>query len=94
MSFLVYNTVSLHIHATCDTLGGAKRSAVAINKRRARAEYPREGTYVTGTRAEYDALDIEVPTYNMLDPERRVIMIRKSLKGGCCDPATETYHST
>jgi hypothetical protein len=92
MSYIVYNTESLHIHTTCDTLAGAKRSASAINKRRARLEYHREGTFVAGTRAEYDALDVEVETYNMLDPERRPIKIRKSQKGGCCDPATETYH--
>ena len=41
----------------------------------------------------YNAQDILVPTYNMLDPTHKVIMIRKSLKGGCCDPSTETYHS-
>lgn len=93
MSFVAYNTESLHIHKTCDTLAGAKRSAKAINKKRARSEYPRAGTYVAGTREEYDALDVEVETYNMLDPQRRPIKIRKSLKGGCCDPATETYHA-
>ena len=33
-----------------------------------------------------------VETYNMLNPEAGVVMIEAHLKGGCCDPATETYH--
>lgn len=92
MSFLVYNPDNLHILAHCETIGGAKRSATKANRRNAQRERPRQETYVAGTREEYDALDIEVETYNMLDPDRRPIKIRKSQKGGCCDPATERYH--
>jgi hypothetical protein len=34
-----------------------------------------------------------VETYNMLNPEAGVVMIEAYLKGGCCDPATNLYHS-
>jgi hypothetical protein len=48
---------------------------------------------VVGTELEYNALDYEVPTYNCLNPEAGTFMIKRSLKGTCCDPATESYHS-
>lgn len=34
-----------------------------------------------------------VETHNMLNPSAGKIMIRLTQKGGCCDPATEAYHS-
>lgn len=46
------------------------------------------------TREDYDQnVNVMVPTYNMLGDRNKVVMIKKSLKGGCCDPATETYHT-
>lgn len=92
-NYVAYNSETLRIEAHCETLAGAKRSATKANKRNAQREYPDVGTIVAGTVEEYRAADVEVETYNMLDPERRPIKIRKSQLGGCCDPATETYHS-
>lgn len=53
----------------------------------------RRDDYIVATYEEWAAAEPMVETYNMLDPERRVVMIRASDKGGCCDPATETYRS-
>lgn len=35
-----------------------------------------------------------VTTYNMLNREAGPIWIKEDSKGGCCDPATETYWSS
>lgn len=53
----------------------------------------RREDYVVATYEAWAAAEPMVETYNMLDPQRRVVMIRASDKGGCTDPATETYHS-
>lgn len=50
--------------------------------------------------AEWKVIDVQtyrdnepmVDTYNLLDPDKKPIKIRISEKGGCTDPATETYH--
>jgi len=34
-----------------------------------------------------------VETYNCLNRDAGTFLIERSAKGGCCDPATETYHS-
>lgn len=88
MSYLVYRPSSLRIVARCKTLAGAKRSAQAAAKRA--PEYSDD--FAWGSQEKYDALDVLVDTYNMLDPERKPLKIRLSQKGGCCDPATESYH--
>ena len=50
--------------------------------------------FVVMTDAEFAKADVLVETYNLLNPSGGVVMIRKSQLGGCCDPATETYHCT
>lgn len=94
MKYLAYNAESLHIIAHCETLAGAKRSATRAMKRCRMSEnvYIQNISVVAGTVEEYNAADIEVDTYSMLDPNRTPIKIKKSKKGGCCDPATERYH--
>ena len=84
--------------ATCSNKRALKNLRVRRDRyKMSQSEYVREldslPCYTVMSLEAYNAQDILVSTYNMLDPERRVIMIRKSLKGGCCDPATETYHS-
>ena len=49
--------------------------------------------YVVMDSEEFAKADEMVETYNMLNPHGDKVMIRKSQLGGCCDPATETYHS-
>lgn len=89
-TFVVYNVESIKIVATCETEGGAKRSALAKNKKR--IDTGRSYSYCT--REHYDnVVNVMTTTYNMLDPDRKPIPIRLADKGGCCDPATETYHS-
>jgi hypothetical protein len=101
MQYVVYHNITLHIVAHCKTQAGALRSMAAHNRKLARAHAARSqadlGTndYYTCTDQEhYDKhVNVMTTTYNMLDPERKPIAIRKADKGGCCDPATETYHS-
>lgn len=85
-SFVIYNVDTLYVYKSVKTAGGAKKSAQAmVNKGKNVAWTDREN-YETN-------IDHMTTTYNMLDPERKPIPIRKSQLGGCCDPATETYHS-
>jgi hypothetical protein len=48
--------------------------------------------YVVMDSVAFAEADIMVVTYNMLNPKGGPVMIHKSQLGGCCDPATETYH--
>jgi len=41
----------------------------------------------------YDTGADEVMTCNILNPDAGEFPIARASKGGCCDPATETYHS-
>jgi hypothetical protein len=51
------------------------------------------GNLIIGTYADFARLDYDVPTHNMLNPEAGEFMIKRSLKGTSCDPATERYHT-
>lgn len=88
MSYLVYRVSSHRIVKRCTTEGGAKRSLKACIKR---ASYAAQD-FAVASQEKYDELNVMTTTYNMMDPERKPIAIRKSQLGGCCDPATETYH--
>lgn len=48
---------------------------------------------VVGTYADFAKMDYDVPTHNMLNPEAGEFMIKRSMKGTSCDPATERYHT-
>lgn len=48
---------------------------------------------VIGTYADFAKMDYDVPTHNMLNPEAGEFMIKRSMKGTSCDPATERYHT-
>ncbi len=90
MSYVVYSLNTLRITTTCETEGGAKRACLAKNKKTIKTGL----AYSYATRSEYDEkINTMTTTYNMLDPERKPIPIRRADKGGCCDPATERYHS-
>jgi hypothetical protein len=52
-----------------------------------------EATHALEDYAEYQKKIPMVKTYNMLNREAGEFDIRADLKGTCCDPATETYHS-
>lgn len=105
--FVVYHIDSLRIVTRCETLPAAKRSCTAQNKKVNRQngkrlarynemhKFEEVTPYAVTTQEDYDTnLNTWTETYNMLDPLRRPIKIRKADKGGCCDPATETYHSS
>ena len=90
--FVVYNIDSLR-NETFQSLGGAKRSTTVKN-RKARLAGGKDPQFAWTTREDFNEnVNTMTTTYNMLDPQRRPIPIRKADKGGCCDPATETYHS-
>lgn len=100
MKFVVYHASSLRIALTSESKAGATRSANAKNKNR-KASNERYGNrqlpndcYLVITQEDYDAnVNVMTTTYSMMDPDRRPIPIRAADKGGCCDPATETYWS-
>jgi len=85
--YVVYTVDSARILTYCDSVGGARRSLKAQQKK-----HP-SWNIDWDTKEAYDKnVNIEVETYNMLDPTHKPIKIRLADKGGCCDPATETYH--
>lgn len=97
--YVVFNIESLKAHKSTQSESAAKRMVTVLNKkvrnRLGNMNLPHDSIKWAYTTSEaYEALDIEVETYDMLDPLRKPIRIRKSLKGTACDPATEAYHST
>jgi len=93
-NFVVYNPVNMHVLRTA-TGDEAKRLSsrsakrvltVAIKKGRVQ-----EGEYVIDTMEAYDAEDGMVEVKNLMNGSP--VMIRKSERGGCCDPSTERYWS-
>ena len=98
-NYIVYHVASTRYEKAFETLGGAKRSATALNKRRRRAaarnynELDADDRFEVCTRKTWDEdINTWTTTYNMLDAERKPIAIRKADKGTCCDPATNRYH--
>ena len=91
--FVVYDQQTIHVYRTCETAPGASRSCTVANKKLRQAGKPERYGW-TSEKDFNDNLNTMTTTYNMLDPERRPIPIRRADKGGCCDPATETYHSS
>ena len=98
MSFVIYNPDTMkqlrlqgpYSERSYETVRTARAVLTkAINS----GKVPAGHKYIVASYAAYTAADPIVETYNMLDPERKPVPIRKSLLGGCCDPATETYHS-
>lgn len=85
MQFVVYNTQSLQ-HESFATEGAAKRSCTAKNKKGT-------GQYAWTDFQNFDTnINTWTTTYNMMDPDRKPVPIRRADLGGCCDPATERYH--
>ena len=76
--------------ATYTSVNRAKAAMKRSKFRNGEQRFP-EDTYQVMTLEEWQEADIEVETYSIMDPERKPIMIRKSERGGCCDPATERY---
>lgn len=97
MNFVVYDTNTFRY----DTYG-EERTAKSVCTRRnnkAVSDYAEHGTpirhYAVASQKDFDEnINVEVDTYNMLNPSAGPIKIRKSELGGPCDPATETYHSS
>ena len=87
---VVVNTTndSLHVEKWYGSIGAAK----AALKTTARFKDTRY-TFEALTESEFSERNVDVDTYNLLDPERRPIKIRKCYLGTASDPATERYHS-
>lgn len=82
-------------HTTGKRYSSVKIAQNAMNKAlrwdKVTPKYPAADYVVMGLE-EYVAKDVEVETYNILNPKAGPIMIKRSQKGGCCDPGTERYH--
>lgn len=79
---VVFNESSMVILKRYSTLGVA-RGALARMKNS-------EGLKAMWD-AEYQKLNVEVEVINCLSG--KPVMIKKSQRGGCCDPSMELYHS-
>lgn len=91
-TYVVYDSNTAVVYSTYQSATTASRMTTRLNNQLKKQGKPAQ--YGWSDRDQYNQfVDVEVETYNMLDPERKPIKIRKSLKGGCCDPATETYHA-
>ena len=86
MKYLIYNIDTLYVEARFETEQGAKTSWTRKFKKNPKLA-------VTDVNTFRNEIDYEVDTINILNPSAGPIKIRKSLKGTCCDPATERYHS-
>lgn len=90
MSFVIYNKETIKRYET-------SRGSVFSLERIAKSVFTKAKLnpekWAIASMEEYDKLDIEVETTNILGKPGNVVMIRKSLLGTCCDPATERYHS-
>lgn len=93
-NFVVYNPVTMYIlkgangnEAKRVSSRSAKRIlTVAIKNGRAK-----EGEYVIDTMEAYEAEDGMVEVKSLMTGAP--VQIRKSERGGCCDPSTERYWS-
>lgn len=86
MTWVIYDTQTIRVLKTSESHAGAKRSMAAfLKKGRAVACVDRQ-TYD-------NHINVLTTTFSMMDPDRKPIQIRLADKGGCCDPATETYWS-
>ncbi len=87
--WVVYHITSAHIEAEYGNESAAKRLTTRKNNKCVGELVD----YAYTTKEVYnETVDVMVPTTNMLGEKGNVVMIRKSQKGGCCDPATERYH--
>ena len=84
MGFILHN--DYHIIKTFTTERGAK---IAL-ARKYKAIYPNA---IIEDHITFNKNEPMVETYNILNPKAGTFLIRKSQKGGCCDPAMESYHS-
>lgn len=66
-----------------ETLGGARRSATCLNKRKG------AGTHVAMSLADFRAQDELVEVRNLMSGN--TVMLPKSQVGTCVDPSTERY---
>lgn len=84
---LYYPKHSVYGPGTYETERAAKTQLTkAINAGKLTAEWETIGADA------YRASEPMVETYNLLDPDKKPILIRLSEKGGCTDPGTEQYH--
>jgi hypothetical protein len=90
--FIVYTANdSLYVEKRYATVGAAKAAMTRTKKRDGSPKYPAT-THEVMSLEQFQEADVLVETYNMLNPKGGKVMIRKSQKGSCCDPATERYH--
>lgn len=93
MIYNLKNESAVKEYGSIRTFGTARAAKVAVAAivRKSNGKLTK-ADFLVCTTAHFEAnLDPMVETYNMLNPGK-VIMIRKSEKGSCNDPATETYH--
>lgn len=92
MSHVIVHKESWHnTEKSYRTLGMAQGAMKRTKKRNGTPKYPAD-QYEAMSIEDWRAQDYEVETVNILNPKAGPIKIRRSQKGGCCDPGTERYH--
>jgi len=99
MTHYIHDAINFSIYGTYDSEAKATRALLnarekgwKIDKRK----YPQSTVdrLTVISKEEFDLADVEVETFNMLNPDAGPIMIKRSLKGNPIhDPACEGYHS-
>ena len=84
MDFILHN--DYHIIKEFKSERGAKIAFA----RKYKSKYPNAIIVDTDTFVRDEPM---VETYNIMNRAAGTFLIRKSQKGTCCDPATETYHA-
>lgn len=93
-NFVVYNPVNMHILKGSngnEAKRVSSRSAKRILNTAIKKGRVQEGEYVIDTVEAYEAEDGMVEVKSLMTGAP--VMIRKSERGGCCDPSTERYWS-
>jgi hypothetical protein len=87
MSYVIANKETLRrpVDKTYNSRAWAQKACDKIN-----AKYTL-GNYAVMTWEEYVEADTLVPSVNLMTG--KTIWVAKSAKGGCCDPASESYWS-
>ena len=90
LHFSIYARYSSEAKATRALLN-AQQKGWKIQGRRYNRDTVERLTVIS--KEEFDLADVEVETFNLLNPNGGPVMIKRSLKGTHMDPATESYHS-
>lgn len=87
MKYLIYNTRTLYIEKRFETERGAK---VSLSRKYSKQRDGHE-LAVTDLDTFHNEIDYDVQVRNIVGG--KMVTIKKSEQGSCCDPSRELYHT-